>query len=318
MTSKTFRIKKRMAAGGFSVILLFFIFLLLKNPSLVASCIGQGLSLCAKTIIPALFPFIVLSELLISCGFGEFFGNRLGRPLAVLFGISKASSAAVFLGFLCGFPVGAKMAVGLYDRGCINKSECERLLGFCNLPSIAFLVSAVGISLYHNHSFGIFLWLSSMLSSVVVGILTKKKKEVKKQVTPVLQPPLNASLFTSAITNASVGILSICSYILFFSTVLGCLSQILSVFHAPPLLKVLLYGFCELTSGVDAATTLTNRFLSVFLCGLSVGWSGLSVHCQLMTLCDGRGLSYRFYFLSRLAESLICAFLVLLFSPFYF
>ncbi len=318
MTEKRLIKNRRTTAASLCLLVLFFLLLLLKNPSVAADGLERSLSLCARAIIPALFPFMVLSEILIACGFGDFFGKRFGHPIAALFGISRESAAAVFLGFLCGFPVGARMALALYDKGRIQKSECERLLGFSNLPSIAFLVSAVGVSLYQNRAFGILLWLSCMLSSVLIGVATRKKGASSTEAHLSFVPPPTAKIFTAAIASASAAMLSICAYILFFGTVLGCLSHALTALSLPETVSALLYGFFELSSGTGAAALLESRPLSVLLCALTVGWSGLSIHCQLMTLCDGRGLSLRFYFRSRVAQAILCALLVLIFAPFCF
>ncbi len=319
MTGKTARIRKRAVTASSIIISLFFILLLLLKPTVAAESVGVGLRLCGRTVIPALFPFMVLSEILISCGFGELFGRLLGRPLAALFGISRESAAAVFLGFLCGFPVGTRMVLSLYDQGRIERSECERLLGFCNLPSIAFLVSAVGVSLYQNRLFGILLWLSSMSSAIVVGFATRKKGVLHTK-TPVHSalPTPGISIFTSAVADGCTAMLSVCAYVLFFNAVIGCLSRFLGQFHLPSCCRALLFGFFELASGADASAAIPNKLASSVLCGLGVGWSGLSVHCQLITICDGRGLSYRFYFLARLCEGLLCAASVLLFYPLCF
>lgn len=316
MTEKRFHPKRRITAATVCLLTLFLLLLLLKNPSVAAEALGHSLLLCARTILPALFPFMVLSELLIAFGFGEVLGKSLARPLSLLLGISREGGAAVFLGFLCGFPVGARMALSLYDKGRISKGECERLLGFSNLPSIAFLVSAVGASLYQNRNFGVLLWLSCMFSSIAVGVVTRKKGVPHTDTPPTFVSPSPAKAFTLAITSATTAILSICAYILFFGTILACLSRVLTAFSLPESINALLYGFFELSSGVEAAASIHVRPLSVLLCALSVGWSGLSIHCQLMTLCDGRGLSLRFYFRARAAQALLCALLTLIFSPF--
>jgi hypothetical protein len=86
----------------------------------------------------------------------------------------------------------------------------------------------------------------------------------------------------------------------------------------PEAITALLYGFFEMSSGVSAAAALHKRPLSVMLCALTVGWSGLSVHCQLVTLADGRGLSFRPYLCARAAQALLCALSVLILSPFVF
>ena len=318
MTGNLTHLRKKATTGGFAIILIFFILLLLKNPEIATKCITNGISLCLTTVIPSLFPFMILTELLLSCGFAEWFGKYLGSPIAALFGITKQSATAVFLGFVCGFPVGARMAVGLYDRNVIDKKECERLLGFCNLPSIAFLVSVVGSSLYQSKRFGIFLWLTCMVSAALVGICTRKKEAPLKKAPPLAHPSVGVSSVTLAVTSASTAMISVCAYILFFGTVLGCLSHVLDRFEVPPTLRLLLYGFFEMTSGVTAAADFSGRTISAVLCALTVGWSGLSVHLQLMTICDGRGLSYRSYFIMRTAQAVICASLILLLIPICF
>ena len=318
MTEKISLKKRKTTTAALGLLVFFFLLLLLKNPSVATESVKNSLVLCAHALLPALFPFMVLSELLIACGFGDFFGKHFGRPVATLFGLSRESSAAVLLGFLCGFPVGARMALSLYDKGRIPKSECERLLGFSGLPSIAFLVSAVGVSLYESRRFGILLWFSCMLSTIVVGIITRKKGASVSDAHLSFVPPPLARTFTLAIANATAAMLSICAYVLFFGTVLGCLSHTLTAFPLPSAIRTLLYGFSEISSGVTSAASLESRPLSVLLCALSVGWSGLSIHCQLLTLCDGRGLSYRFYFRAKLAQAIFCAFFVTIFAPFCF
>ncbi len=315
MTGNLIRFRKKTATGGYVLIIIFLILLLLKNPEIANRCIQSGISLCLTTVIPALFPFMIFTELLLSCGFAQWFGKHLGAPIATLFGITRQSAATVFLGFVCGFPVGARMAVGLYDRNIIDKKECERLLGFSNLPSIAFLVSAVGSSLYQSKRFGILLWICSMTSAALVGICTRKKDVPKKGTSPYAVRTVGISSVTMAVASASSAMISVCAYILFFGTVLGCLSHVLDRFGAPSIIRILLYGFFEMTSGVSAAAAFDPKTISAVLCALAVGWSGLSVHLQLMTLCDGRQLSYHPYFMMRFSQAVICAALVLLLLP---
>ena len=57
---------------------LFFIALLLKNPDISIQYVTRGLRLCCTAVIPTLFPFMVLSELLVRTGGGA----RLPRQCA--------------------------------------------------------------------------------------------------------------------------------------------------------------------------------------------------------------------------------------------
>ena len=115
---------------------LFFIALLLRNPDIPIKYVSRGLTLCTTAVIPTLFPFMALSELLVRTGGGELMGRLLRRPMHALFGLSGAGSCAYLLGAVCGFPVGTRAAVMLYDRGLMTRRETERLVTFCNVVGV--------------------------------------------------------------------------------------------------------------------------------------------------------------------------------------
>ncbi len=63
----------RPSAGqvGFLLMSTFCFILVLRNSDAAIEYMGRGLTLCARTVIPSLFPFMVISELLVSSGAGE-------------------------------------------------------------------------------------------------------------------------------------------------------------------------------------------------------------------------------------------------------
>jgi hypothetical protein len=151
----------------------FCFVLILRNSDAAIEYMGRGLTLCARTVIPSLFPFMVVSELLVSSGAGEALGRLFSGVMRRVFGVSGAGASAVFLGSACGFPVGARTAVGLLDRGVISKSECEHLLTFVSNPSSAFLISAVGAGLYGNRRLGVALYLVVLSCGLFTGFLAR-------------------------------------------------------------------------------------------------------------------------------------------------
>lgn len=59
----------------------FCFVLILRNPDVAIEYMGRGLSLCARTVIPSLFPFMVISELMVRSGAGEALGRLFSRPM---------------------------------------------------------------------------------------------------------------------------------------------------------------------------------------------------------------------------------------------
>ena len=135
MTKKSLREKTNTKKRNTEDILFVFLtlcltLLVLCRPNDTAEAVRTALSLCAKTVIPSLFPFMVISELIASLGIARWAGKIFSKPFHALFGINGSGASALILGILCGFPIGAKCAVSLYGSGQLSKEQTERLLCF--------------------------------------------------------------------------------------------------------------------------------------------------------------------------------------------
>ena len=297
----------------FCIMSTFCFALILRNSDAAIEYMGKGLKLCATTVIPSLFPFMVISELLVGSGVGESLGRLFARPMRWLFGLSGAGGCAVFLGSLCGFPIGAKTAVSLYDKNIISKVEVEHLLTFSNNPSSAFLISAVGISLFSNRKLGVLMYATVLICGFAVGIVSRFFMRVKDSTEQHRHFPTGIrsggiEIFTDAVSHASSGMLLVCAYVIFFSSLTGALTCMLEeVGEIPSALKAILFGILEISGGVSAASELNGLYAAVVLATAVAGWSGLSVHFQIMTLCGGRGISFRPYIIAKLFQGLLCA-----------
>lgn len=301
-------------------LLLFSLALLLRRADIASGCMREGLSLCARAVVPSLFPFMVLSELLVASGTGEWLLAPLSRSLGRLLGLSRAGCCAMVLGLLCGFPVGARCAILAYEKGALSRNECERTIACSSIPSSAFLLGTVGTTLWQDARFGIFLYLSAVLGAFLSGILLygvqkHSKKEAEKVIAQPLSPiRFDAGMFPSAIKNATVNTLLICAYVVFFSTLTGAVELILGRFGANENTHAFLSALLELSGGVGASASLADRRLAKVLTGAAVGWSGVSIHCQMLSLCDGHRLSVRPYLTAKVVQSMVCMLLALAFA----
>ena len=86
----------------------------------------QGIDLCIRSVIPSLFPFFLLSGILVKSLMGA--KLPLLRPVGRLLGIPKGAEALLISGFLGGYPVGAKCIRDAWNRGGISKQDAERML----------------------------------------------------------------------------------------------------------------------------------------------------------------------------------------------
>ena len=296
---------------------LFCLLLILKNTQVAMEYIHQGLRLCAKTVIPSLFPFMVISEILVSSGMGATILRPLSSLLGRVFRLPSVGCCAVILGMFCGFPVGARCAVSELSSGELTPKEAERVLLFSTNPSSAFLINAVGVSLFGNRAFGVLLYLSVLLSQLAVGIvfshLPRKKGTERRyavdSVKPIQKKRAVERIFTDAVAASLSAMLLVCAYVVFFSALGGTVNLVLEHFRTPAFLKATVFGILELSGGVSAATALPNTAASALLCAFAAGWCGISVHCQLLSVCSGSGVRLRSYLLAKLTQGFLCAML---------
>ncbi len=317
MTEEKHRARPRLPTPGQAMFIFmcgFSLILILRNSDAAIEYMGNGLILCVRTVIPALFPFMVISELIVSSGLGDFIGKCLNRPIGWLFGISGVSACAVIMGTFCGFPIGARTAVALLDQGLIEKKEASRLITFCNNPSSAFIISAVGASLYSSRNIGLMLYVVTLINAFIIGVAQRlflPKIDIKND-HKIKTYPSGITAFTDAVTHSAYGMLIVCAYVVFFSAIMGCLSNLLSALYCSQPIKTFIYGIVELSGGVSASSSLGLNIFGLCLTAFTVGWSGLSVHFQIISVCSGKGLSFRGYFIAKLVQGLMNSLVVFL------
>ena len=298
----------------------------------------DGLTLCYNVIIPSLFPFFVLSSLVVELGLASYLGRALDPFMRPLFRVSGACASAFALGFIGGYPVGAKTAISLYEKGMCTKTEAERLLSFCNNSGPAFILGVVGAGVFGSGRVGLLLYLAHAAASVCIGILFRFYKAGEKGGREGrLQPQFRAQRFTVAFTdsikNSFLSTLNICAFVVFFTVVIrmlflsGLLSgaaKALGLLLAPlgfteQWAQRLLTGFIEISSGVwtlSGSGALAGR---VSMAAFMLGWAGVSVHCQVLSFIGGSGLSVRTYLVGKfLHGGLSALFISLLFRLFPF
>lgn len=119
------------------MILLILLFLLLTgciltNSALSLSYASMGLELWFQKMVPALLPFMILSGIMVRLNLTEKIAMSVYPIVGRIYWIRKNVCYCMLLGFLCGFPMGAKVTGELLERGQLTHREAEYLLAFCN------------------------------------------------------------------------------------------------------------------------------------------------------------------------------------------
>ena len=275
--------------------------LLLLRPQKAASAVRAGLALCAGTVVPSLFPFFAAISLLLQLGAAEALGRLCAPIMRPLFRMRGVCALPLLAGLLGGYPSGAKTAASLYAQGRITRQEAELLLGFCDNCGPAFLLGCVGAGVLGNPDAGLWLYAVHILSAILAGILLCRLSGDRG---PVLlgsalpaAPVSFPQALTSSVTGALASTLNVCAFVVFFQG-LSALPP------APP--PPLVLGILEMCGGVASLTPGPGGFAAA---AAIVGWGGLSVHCQAMSLAAPEGLSFRWHWAGKALQAVLSALL---------
>ncbi len=307
--------KNTVDVSVYSFMVLFVSVLFLLVPETVTASVSGSLSLCATRIIPAVFPFSVISSFFISTGGADVVDHFFGRLHRRLFGLPSGASAFI-CGLLFGFPLGALTASALYRRGALKRDECERLLccGCCASPT--FPVFSVGKGMFGSFQLGAAIWAAQALSAVIIGVtlnVFSKRRPKTPNISVCRHEHVRLeSALTSAVTEASRVMLNVCGAVTFFSLLGAVTIHYFSYVCDNVYLKLALASVFEFASGCASAGNalsdgLVSRDAAALFAGFAIGFSGLSVLCQTASLFPNEGINLRPFILSRLTTGIMTA-----------
>ena len=265
------------------LLLCFFasFFYLLAFPRTALESARNGLLLWYRSVVPVLFPFMLLGSLALRTGLLYPLTAFLYRPLHLLFGCSQAGCFAVLSGFLCGFPIGAKITSDLAGQKLISDSEETFLLGFCNNLSPAFLLSYLASEQLKSASLGPVFLGTVLGASFLYGFLTsfsfRNKPQPKAPKTDTSKLCFSFSLLDHCIMDAIQNTVRLGGYLVLFSILDGGTAFLFPVSHP---IVLLARSTIEVTSGLHqlAISTLPRpvKFISVSACAAFGGLSALA------------------------------------------
>lgn len=115
-----------------TLVYLILIIAILIRPEATFEYAYNGLYQWAAKMAPTLFPFMMISSIMIYSGADLELGRMLSIPLKRAYKYGTYGIYAIFMGFFCGFPMGAKVVSELCEQKKLSNDEAVSLLGFCN------------------------------------------------------------------------------------------------------------------------------------------------------------------------------------------
>lgn len=265
--------------------------LLLASPQAAAEGVRQGLAICLQTILPALFPFLVLCSWLTA--------NLANRGFALALGTS----------WLGGYAVCAQNLAALQARHALTPQQVQLLLiaGCCSSPG--FVIGCVGGQLLGSVPLGVLLYgLQLAVNLLCAALLSLCKPPDLPPVPQTKTAAPSAGGFAAALSRGVDSCLTVCGCVIFFRIVYCTLAPVL-----PSELRPLASALLEISAGcTDFAAQ--GGTVALYGCCCSLGVLGLSVFVQMRAFL-GAGVPWRRFLLSRVMHTGLLLFAVRLLSP---
>lgn len=295
------RISGALRSGILSFITLSALTLSVLAADRISEGVRLGILLCGSAIIPAVFPFMIISDAVISCcDFGRL--KHAGSLFERVFHIPGAGISAFICGILCGFPLGAKCATELYSQRKITRDEAEVLIAFSNNTGPAFIISGIGTAMRGSTKDGVILYLVTVISAITVGFIFRPNRIKCSNLKNNIKQTFS---FVSSVRAAGINTVIVCAYILFFSAV----SNIIRTVIGDGIICGSVLSFLEVG---NAAHFLSSQLkfsqkIAFPMTAFAVAFSGISVHMQAATFVLPAGLRMKKYALIKFVQGLIAA-----------
>lgn len=276
------------------IFFLFLLYLLLTKPSLTLEYASNGLLIWYQRMVPSLFPMMIVTGCMIKLNITASFSKLVHPVTKLFFHTSLNGSYALLVGFLCGFPMGAKTVCELYLQNKLSKDEAQSLLPVCNNIGPVFMLTYGLLAFNIPHIYTVLILFYCIPLTYTFFIM--RNKSFSNNINTK-----SASSFVFAldesITESAMGILSLGGYLMFFNILLLIPTQLINV---NPQIKSLLSCLIEITNGLSYTTVFPPY---VYLSLLQFG--GLCCIFQTLKYTLKTDLSFKKYLFHRLALTAI-------------
>ena len=283
--------KKRIPYRSLLIPVILFLLLITHTDKAVAG-VTEGLTQCLQVIIPSLFPFFF-----ITCWLNS---KLLGSTIPFLGGIRKllklpdGSESLLLMGFLGGYPVGAKTISDAYEKNAVSLETAHILLGYCNNAGPSFIFGICHI-LFSSSWLPWVIWGLQIVSALITALLLPRPTQTSCTNHAAINLSVSSALQKSIIITATV-----CGWILLFKVLLAFISPF-ALFRRS---KYVFSGILEISNGCLLLTDLfplSLRFL-FFSAFLSLG--GLCVYLQTVSAVSSTGTGL--YLTGKCIQCAVC------------
>lgn len=300
-----------------SVLVAGCILIFVADPTKYMQSVTNGLSVWAAAVVPALFPFFVLSKLLVELDFFGRFEKFVAPVTQKLFKAPAAAGYIFLTSIVSGYPVGAKLIQEYHRKGLLTQTQCKKIATFTSTSGPLFVLGTVGGKFFGNATLGFVLLGCHLASAVICGLLFRGFYCDNSAPADKQTKSANKNILDECIYSSVSGILTVGAFIALFYMLTDMIFSSYLVQHmlsfAPtysPAIKGFLTGMFEVTRGcAEIAALGMPMTAATVLCGTLISFGGICIMMQSYVYLKDCGVKFRQLFAIKAVQAAVCALL---------
>lgn len=295
-----------------SIFITIFICFLLFNSNVISTTVKQNVELYLYNLLPAVFPFIFITNVLIESGIAYNLSYGLSKVVSKLFKIPKSTCPAIIMGLLLGYPNAATYISTLHSKGEIDNNCVSKLLAYTSNANPAFILSTIGIGFYANIQIGIILIISHFLSAIILGILLRNVDiniiQQNTQNSYTLNEKTGGNIFNT-ITTSIFKTLKTLGIIFCFTVIFAIISSLIcNILKLSETTTSILTAIFELTNGMKSiANTSLSINTKVMLSSFFLSFGSLMIIYQIYAVVHKCNISFLKFILYKIFHGILSA-----------
>ncbi len=321
--------KKILTTVSILTILLLVVFEILTESASILNAVNFSFNIWKENVFPSLFPFFVLSELLINYGFIELVGEIFKPFMNKVFKVKGVGAFALIMSLISGFPSSAKYIKELYNKKLINEFEATKLLMFTHFSNPLFILGTISLLFLNNKEVGLLILICHYLGNFIIGIIFRnyypsteenKNISIKKVLTEISNNRIKnnkkfGEIITTALLNSINTLILILGVITMFLVITTIIDNNINLnsFH-----QSILNGFVEMTQGLKYVSLEEIPLkLKCILSTMIISFGGLSVHMQIISILSDTKINYLPFLTARIIHAIISSLLMFFLFDFW-
>ncbi len=290
----------------------------------------EAIAIFANSVLPSLFPFFVLSGILLEMGIVEKLSIIFAPLMKTLFKVSGSGAYPFILSLICGYPLGSKTVCDLYRDSLLKKEESEILLSLCSTPNPIFVVGTLCTSFLNIESAPFIILISLYSGVVLTGIIksfTYKNVPLSPSKITYRKKQNLLLVFASSIKNSILNLGNILAYIMFFMVLISFLDTLILSnltylnlpYYISSFVTSFIKGLFEMTIGLKslALNTFLPTPILLSLCVFILSFSGLCINMQCIAFIIKTDLSIKKFMFFKVLQGVVSASICYTLSSFF-